>query len=261
MMKHCETKSCLCRHAFTFQVVWLNLLLLFCSTGGLFAKAADYSRESIEWCDLWITHANETNLPRVLLIGDSIARAYGPEVENLLAGKAYVNRLATSAFISDPMLLEQIKLVLEHYSFDVIQFNNGMHGWQHSEAEYRAAFPKFFEAIQKHSRGAKLVWADTTPLKGSTASNADPASANKAVDNGKLILKADLTTVSDERIAARNAIAHAFAAKHKIPVVDLHTPMLGHPEFHTDNVHFNPAGIGIQAELVAKQVSALLQEK
>jgi hypothetical protein len=38
-------------------------------------------RESIEWCDIWISHASETNLPRVLLIGDSIARAYFPEVE------------------------------------------------------------------------------------------------------------------------------------------------------------------------------------
>ena len=29
------------------------------------------SLESIEWCDIWISHANETNLPRVLLIGHS----------------------------------------------------------------------------------------------------------------------------------------------------------------------------------------------
>jgi len=33
--------------------------------------AAPPARESIEWCDIWISHANETNLPRVLLIGDS----------------------------------------------------------------------------------------------------------------------------------------------------------------------------------------------
>jgi hypothetical protein len=47
---------------------------------------------------VWITHANENKLPRVLLIGDSIARDYYPEVEKRLAGKAYVNRLTTSAF-------------------------------------------------------------------------------------------------------------------------------------------------------------------
>src|ERR1700722_3293127 len=73
---------------------------------------APSARESIEWCDIWISHANETNLPRVLLIGDSITRAYYPEVENRLAGKAYVARLTTSRFISDPVLLQEIALVL-----------------------------------------------------------------------------------------------------------------------------------------------------
>lgn len=46
------------------------------------------SRESIEWCDIWISHANETNLPRVLLIGDSITRDYYPEAEKRLERKA-----------------------------------------------------------------------------------------------------------------------------------------------------------------------------
>src|SRR5580704_619597 len=70
------------------------------------------ARESIEWCDIWISHANETNLPRVLLIGDSITRAYYPAVEKRLAGKAYVGRLSSSAFISDPALLDQLVMML-----------------------------------------------------------------------------------------------------------------------------------------------------
>src|SRR5215472_14441734 len=94
-------------------------------------------REAIEWCDIWISHANETNLPRVLLIGDSISRAYYPEVETRLAGKAFVARLATSRFVADPQLLKELALVLDETKFDVIHFNNGMHGWQHSEEEYR----------------------------------------------------------------------------------------------------------------------------
>ena len=82
------------------------------------------SRESIEWCDIWISHANETNLPRVLLIGDSIVRDYYPEVEKQLAGKAFVARLATSRFVADPVLLKEIESVLSGGKFDVIQFNN-----------------------------------------------------------------------------------------------------------------------------------------
>src|ERR1700689_5014016 len=110
------------------------------------AGAAPPAREAIEWCDIWISHANETNLPRVLLIGDSITRAYYPEVEKHLAGKAYVARLATSRFISDPVLLQEIALVLDNTKFDIIHFNNGMHGWQHSEKEYGDAFPGFLAA-------------------------------------------------------------------------------------------------------------------
>ena len=131
-------------------------------------QAADFpasARESIEWCDIWISHANETNLPRVLLIGDSITRDYYGKVEKQLEGKAYVGRLASSAFISDPALLKQIEMILNEYKFAVVHFNNGMHGWQHSEKEYEQAFPKFLATIQKCAPKAKLIWANTTPLK------------------------------------------------------------------------------------------------
>jgi hypothetical protein len=83
------------------------------------ADTATPSREAIEWCDIWISHANETNRPRVLLIGDSITRDYYPEVEKKLAGKAFVARLATSRFLADPVLLKEIALVLDQMRFDV----------------------------------------------------------------------------------------------------------------------------------------------
>jgi lysophospholipase L1-like esterase len=199
-------------------------------------------KESIEWCDIWISHANETNLPRVLLIGDSITRAYYPEVEKHLEGKAYVGRLASSAFISDPALLKQIEMVLSQYRFDVIHFNSGMHGWQHSEKEYAEAFPKLLSTIQKYAPKAKLIWANTTPLK---------VSPTLPPDNQ--------TQATDERIVARNAIALKLMQTKGIPVDDLFTPMLGHPEFHSDNVHFNDQGIAIQAAQVAASVEKQLQ--
>jgi len=33
-------------------------------------------REDIEWLDVWMPNTNEKKLPRVLLVGDSITRAY-----------------------------------------------------------------------------------------------------------------------------------------------------------------------------------------
>jgi hypothetical protein len=209
------------------------------------AEPADYppsAKESIEWCDIWISHANETNLPHVLLIGDSITRAYYPEVEKHLEGKAYVGRLSSSAFISDPVLLKQIEMVLGQYKFDVIHFNNGMHGWQHSEKEYEQAFPRFLKAIQKYAPNAKLILANTTPLK---------VSLNLPANNQ--------TQATDKRIAARNAIALKIVQAKGIPVDDLNTPMLGHPEYHSDNVHFNDQGVTLQAVQVAAHIDKLLK--
>ena len=44
-------------------------------------------RERIEWADIWVTDADKDDLPRVLLVGDSITRGYFGEVEEHLAGK------------------------------------------------------------------------------------------------------------------------------------------------------------------------------
>jgi Lysophospholipase L1 and related esterases len=199
------------------------------------------AREAIEWCDIWISHANETNLPRVLLIGDSITREYYPEVEKHLAGKAFVARLATSRFVADPVLLKEIELVLDQTQFDVIHFNNGMHGWRHSEAEYRTAFPKFLKIIRAHAPKAKLIWATTTPLK-----------------DGKGVTYDTKAEYSDERIAARNAIAAEIVAAQKIPTVDLNAVVKGHAEYHSDNVHFNGQGVQILATEVSQAVEKLL---
>jgi hypothetical protein len=208
------------------------------------AKPAAYppaARESIEWCDIWISHANETNLPRVLLIGDSITRAYYPDVEKNLEGKAYVGRLASSAFISDPALLKQIEMVLRQYKFDVIHFNNGMHGWQHSEKEYEQAFPKFLKTIRKYAPNAKLIWANTTTLKVSPKLPAD-----------------NQTQATDERIAARNAIALKFIQPAGIDVDDLNSLTSGHPELHIDNIHFSEQGCALQAAQVAAHIEKQL---
>jgi hypothetical protein len=223
---------------------YLILAFLVALAGKLAAaelNAAPPAHESIEWCDIWISHANETNLPRVLLIGDSIAREYYSEVEKRLAGKAFVARLATSRFAADPVLLKEIELVLDQEKFDVVHFNNGMHGWQHSEAEYEKALPKFIRAIRAHAPKAKLIWASTTPLR-----------------DGKGVTYDTKAEYSDERIAARNALASELMAAQKIPTVDLNAAVRGHPEYHSDNVHFNGQGVQILATQVSEAVEKLL---
>src|SRR5579883_99810 len=226
----------------TGNLHWQPLAYLSFSLAGGFisdlaAGADDHAapaRESIEWCDIWISHANETNLPRVLLIGDSIARDYYPEVEKQLAGKAFVARLATSRFVADPVLLKEIELVLRETPFKVVVFNNGMHGWQHSEEEYQKAFPKLVKTIRVHAPKARLVWATTTPLR-----------------DGKGVTGDTNAEYSDDRIASRNMLAAKIVAAQRIPTVDLNAAVRGHPELHSDNVHFN----GEASKILATQIS------
>jgi lysophospholipase L1-like esterase len=162
-------------------------------------------------------------------------------VEKRLAGKAYVARLATSRFVADPVLLKEIKMVLSGTQFDVIQFNNGMHGWQHSEAEYRKAFPRFIKTIRAHAPKAGLIWATTTPLR-----------------NGKEVTYDTKAEYSDERIATRNALAAEVVAAQKLPTVDLNAAVRGRPELHSDNVHFNGQGSQVLATQVYAAVEKLL---
>ena len=196
-------------------------------------------REDIEWCDIWLPHSNSTDLPHVLLIGDSIVRGYGNEVEKQLAGRAYVGRLATSYSIGDPALLLQIKAVLADRHFDVIQFNNGLHGWGYTEAAYKKHFPALVAEIRTNAPNAKLIWATTTPMRNSA--------------------KLDEFDSLNERVKARNVIAAAHLAHLKIPTTDLFSLVEAHPEYSApDGVHYNEDGAKVQAKQVTDAIASLL---
>lgn len=218
------------------QFYALAVLALVCA-----AQAAEpvVKREAIEWCDLWLPHSTETKLPRVLLIGDSITRAYSKDVEHKLEGRAYVARLATSKSLGDGVLLDEIALVLRQYKFDVIHFNNGMHGWDYTEEEYGRAFPPLLALFKQLQPQARLIWATTTPVR-----------------EGKELKLAPRT----ERVKARNRLAQEAAAKAGLPVDDLFALCVEHPEFSShDGVHASPKGIAAQAAQVAAAIAAQLK--
>lgn len=214
--------------------------LAWCSLVHRPAQATEPPREGIEWSDIWIANVNDHNLPHVLLIGDSITRGYWGAVSKDLAGKAYVSRLTTSQFLADPLLLGQIQLFLTHFKFDVIHFNNGMHGFDKTEDAYRAGFPAYLAAIRDNARGAKLIWATTTPV-------VNPAQPDKV----------DART---PRIQVRNSIAQEYVSQAGIPVDDLFSFVQPHPEYHKgpDGVHYTDAGYAAEGAEVAGQIEKLL---
>lgn len=221
----------------------MKTVLLFLTLAS-FILAADrvVPREGTEWCNIWMPNANKHDLPRVLLIGDSVTQGYGPDVEKQLAGKAYVARLATSRCVGDSVLDAEVAAVLGGETFDVIHFNNGLHGiGAVSEKEYAEFLPQLLAHIRKLAPKAKLIWASSTPSH----------------VNGKF----EQTDARNENVKERNRIAAELMSKENIPVDDLYGLMIGHPECCADSLHYNVAGKAMQGAQVAGEILKLLPAK
>lgn len=196
--------------------------------------------EEVEWTwEVRPTHIN-SELPNVLLVGDSITRNYYPEVQRQLAEVANVYLFAASTSIGDSRLPGQLAMfsAMEKVSFKVVHFNNGMHGWTYSEEEYRSAFPSYLGALHKVAPKASFVWATITPAK----VEAKPGPTNV-------------------RIEDRNKIALSFMTQVGIPVDDQYTLMTHHTDQYEDHVHFNPTGAAIQGQQVAQFIRAALVKR
>jgi len=202
-------------------------------------QAQSASRPEVtEWT--WEVRPDQVDqkLPNVLLVGDSITRNYFPEVQQELKGRANVYLFAASTSLGDPRLDRQLKefAALEGVTFNVVHFNNGMHGWAYSEKEYAASFPGYVATLRQIAVGAHLIWASTTPVK-----------------------KASTPGPSNERIEARNAEALQVMTHESIAVDDQYGLMVRHPGFYMDDVHFNPEGSSLQGKQVVGAIEKYLK--
>jgi hypothetical protein len=219
-----------------------SVLLLFLAIFFSFPQAHTQTRsitEKIEWTWADRPEHPDPNLPNVLLIGDSITRAYYPETSRLLSGKANCYLFATSASSGDARLLRQIANLTDIMpaNFAVIHFNNGMHGWGYTEQQYSQGLPAFAVAVRKLSPSASLIWASTTPVRKPTSAGA-----------------------TNERVHQRNQLALAVMKRAHIAIDDQESLMLQHQDLHQDDVHFTPAGSALQATQVAQTILQALSQ-
>lgn len=193
-------------------------------------------REGTEWCDIWIPAAPQNDKPRVLLIGDSITKGYYNSVSTLLKDRANCSRFATSACVSDPAFLVQLQAMFTQYEYDVIHFNNGLHGIGYTEEEYRDGYIKALKYIRKESPSSKLVLALSTPLNTETPQNN-----------------------LNPRINARNKIVRELAKMCGAEINDLHSISEGHPEYYSDAYHYKAEAVELQGKQVADRVEQSLR--
>ena len=215
------------------------LFLLFASAAFAAQKPVSIPEE-IEWTWEVRPPHPDPKLPNVLLLGDSLARNYFPQVTKNLAGVANVYLMASSTSVGDPRLPREVRefSAMEHVPFRVVHFNNGMHGWGYTEPQYKAAFPEFLRTVHSLvARNGALIWATTTPVK--------PQAFNGA---------------TNDRVDARNAIARIFIDAAHIPVDDQHALMMQHQDMYQDTVHFNTAGSNLMGDQAAAMIHAQLKK-
>ena len=188
-------------------------------------------REKTEWSQLYWFDTAETKLPRVMLIGDSIVVGHAPALAKKLAGTATVAFFATSRIVGDPAYARELGVALADMRVDLVEFNNGLHG-KHDLAFYREHLAQTVDQLRLFCR-CPIRWRSSTPI----TVRDDPA---------------ELDPKADPVVVARNAAAREIMAERDIPVDDLYSAMLGHPEWRVpDGHHYNAAGQEAQAEFLA----------
>jgi hypothetical protein len=232
----CKLKRTL-RLRIILAVISLSALLGVQSLSVSTIAAAQSKPEEIEWTWNVRPPHPDASLPNVLLVGDSITRNYFPEVTRQLKGVANVYLMASSICVGDPRLPDELLSFanMEGVPFRVVHFNNGMHGWDYSEAEYKAGFPAYLAALRQIAPGAAFIWASTTPVR----KEKEPGPTNA-------------------RVEARNAIALTFVRD--MAVDDQHALMAKHADLYQDDVHFNDEGSDIAGVAAATTIRHALEE-
>ncbi|MCA9115965.1 MAG: SGNH/GDSL hydrolase family protein [Planctomycetaceae bacterium] len=185
----------------------------------------------------WDFVRDDSRLPRVLLIGDSVSRGYTLNTRKALAGRANVHRAPANCGPT-ALGLKKIDVWLGDGQWDVIHFNFGIHDRYTPLDVYSQRLEQLIERLQK--TGATLVWASTTPIPD------DPEKKQTAAS-----------------IVERNEAAARLMAKHGIATDDLFTAITPHLAKlqNPNDVHFNAAGYEFLGQRVAESIEQILENK
>ena len=197
-------------------------------------------------------------LPDVLLIGDSISIGYTPFVKELLKGKANVYRPMINGEPENcsgtTFGAANIDRWIEKKKWSVIHFNFGLHDLKHVDPISGAGSRKQSDPLQadpkRYARNLKsivnklkktdaiLIFATTTPVP--------------------VISKNPLRESANVPIYNKTAIK--IMKREKVLVNDLFTkisPKIGEYQL-PNNVHFKQEGYKALADLVVKEITAVL---
>lgn len=199
-------------------------------------KSTSRVRESIEWSIRYSFRTEAADLPRVLLIGDSICHAYHGAVAARLGDDAVITYWASSKCVTDPDYFRELDFVIDgdHGKYAAICFNNGLHSLSTDRAEWNEAYRAVIRYLRVKCPNAKLALTLSTP------------SRNPDQNNRVLIIN------EDTRAAAQEA---------DLPVIDLYgaAANLDWDAFMSDSVHWKSEGVDVQADCIVTNIRELLK--
>ena len=185
----------------------------------------------------------DATLPRVLLIGDSIANGYLEPVRKALEGKANIDAWITPTSQADKRLGETLKAILSQHDYAVVHFNLGLHGWQKGripEGQFEPLTRLMVQNLRKSAPKAKLIWATITPV----TTKGQPEKLNPDIQ---------------PTIDAHNAMALKVMKEEGVTINDLSSLMLQHlPLAAGDMFHWKKEGMVFIVKAVSESLSAAL---
>ncbi len=202
-------------------------------------------------------HLIAADLPKVVLIGDSIRLGYAPVVAQALDGKAVIVSSKSNGGDSASVLKGLPEWAIKVQP-QIVHFNCGIHDtkkdrktgrFQVSPAQYEANLRKIVEALRSQTK-AKVIFATTTPI-------IDDRAAQQRKDAAY--------ELRDASVVEYNRIALRVMKELGVPVGDLYTAC-GDAEQRgklvvADGVHFNAAGRALLGSAVAEVIAKELAGK
>jgi hypothetical protein len=236
-MKHRMTINLQFEIFFKSSVLLLGCLLVNCTPDRKITEESIIN-ENIEWSSTWIVNTRDTILPKVLLIGDSHVERYYGKVADKLAKHANCSKFTTSKSLGDPVFIKQLESVLSLCKFDIIIFNNGLHGADFTLKEYSNYAQLAYERLKKNAQKS-VILVNSTAMR--EASNVTAFASR------------------NQQIIERNKFLLEFAQTNQAKLIDFYSATSNNIEYYTpDGVHFNEMGVNIETDLIVKEINEVI---
>ena len=193
-------------------------------------------KERYEWIHSWCDETLNEDLPRVLLVGDSITHGYQNIVRESLRGKAYVDYISTSYSIDMKIFRDLVNSFVKDSKYSVIHFNHGLHGETMTKRTYEAAMRKMLQSFEP----CKIIVATSTIVYNEGNKKVNAFWKKKLKDRNGVVFK-----LAAERFYS---VDDLFETSAKIPA-DLRTQ---------DGFHYLENGYKILAESVVSSIEKIL---